>query len=98
MPASSAPLTLLSVIIPARDEEESLPGTLDDIFRALFAAQGFGRIASGEELGRAAGQLLKNPDAAVRIGEQAKAAAAGLGGALAHTLDATERLLANARA
>jgi dolichol-phosphate mannosyltransferase len=31
------PLTLLSVIIPARDEEESLPSTLDDIHTTLSA-------------------------------------------------------------
>jgi dolichol-phosphate mannosyltransferase len=35
-PASS--LTLLSVVIPARDEEESLPSTLQEIFAALTAA------------------------------------------------------------
>jgi dolichol-phosphate mannosyltransferase len=33
------PLTLLSVVIPARDEEESLPSTLTDIY-ATFAAEG----------------------------------------------------------
>ena len=32
---SPAPLTLFSVVIPARDEEESLPSTLDDIYRKL---------------------------------------------------------------
>lgn len=31
------PLTLLSVIIPARDEEESLPPTVEDIYRTLSA-------------------------------------------------------------
>ena len=35
----AAPLTLLSVVIPARDEEESLPSTLDDIYR-VFVAEG----------------------------------------------------------
>ncbi len=34
MPAA-APLQLFSVIIPARDEEESLPATLEDIHRAF---------------------------------------------------------------
>ena len=31
-PVASAPLKLFSVVIPARDEEESLPSTLQDIF------------------------------------------------------------------
>jgi dolichol-phosphate mannosyltransferase len=38
MPTAS-PLTLLSVIIPARDEEESLPSTLEDIYRT-FTTEG----------------------------------------------------------
>ena len=38
IPAPS-PLTLYSVIIPARDEEESLPGTLRDIHR-VFSREG----------------------------------------------------------
>ncbi len=36
--SSSAPLTLFSVVIPARDEEESLPSTLAAIY-ATFAAE-----------------------------------------------------------
>ncbi len=35
MPAASTPLQLFSVVIPARDEEESLPSTLQDIFDTL---------------------------------------------------------------
>lgn len=35
---ASAPLKLFSVIIPARDEEGSLPSTLDDIYRTFTAA------------------------------------------------------------
>jgi dolichol-phosphate mannosyltransferase len=35
--ADFAPLTLFSVVIPARDEEESLPSTLADIFRVFSA-------------------------------------------------------------
>lgn len=38
MSASTAPLNLFSVIIPARDEEESLPGTVEDIYRTFVAA------------------------------------------------------------
>jgi dolichol-phosphate mannosyltransferase len=37
MSAASAPLNLFSVIIPARDEEESLPSTIEDISRTLTA-------------------------------------------------------------
>ena len=33
-----APLQLFSVVIPARDEEESLPGTLRELFAAFSAA------------------------------------------------------------
>src|SRR5262245_39839813 len=36
---SALPLSLLSVVIPARDEEESLPSTLQGIF-AAFVARG----------------------------------------------------------
>lgn len=36
--SDNAPLTLFSVVIPARDEEESLPSTLADIDRAFTAA------------------------------------------------------------
>jgi len=38
MPAAVAPLTLYSVVIPARDEEESLPETVADIHRTFVAA------------------------------------------------------------
>jgi len=72
-------------------------GNFEDIFRTLFAAQGLGRITSAEELAGVATQLLENTAKAARIGEQAKAAAEKLGGALARTLEASERLLANAR-
>ena len=37
--SSAAPLTLFSVVIPARDEEESLPSTIADIVSTFSAAQ-----------------------------------------------------------
>lgn len=39
MPPSAAPLTLYSVIIPARNEEESLPATIEDIYK-VFTSEG----------------------------------------------------------
>jgi 3-deoxy-D-manno-octulosonic-acid transferase len=72
-------------------------GNFEDVYRALFTAQGFGRIASVDELAGIAMRLLENSAEAAHIGEQAKAAADRLGGALARTLEASERLLANAR-
>ena len=36
--SSPAPLTLFSVVIPARDEDESLPSTVENIFQTLRAA------------------------------------------------------------
>jgi dolichol-phosphate mannosyltransferase len=38
MSTPTAPLSLFSVIIPARDEEESLPSTLEDLYSAFTAA------------------------------------------------------------
>lgn len=38
-PTPSAPLTLYSIVIPARDEEESLPSTVRDIHRVLSASR-----------------------------------------------------------
>lgn len=38
MVSPAAPLTLFSVVIPARDEEESLPSTVEDIFTTFNAA------------------------------------------------------------
>ena len=37
MPQVITPLCIYSVVIPARDEEESLPGTIDGIYQALSA-------------------------------------------------------------
>ncbi|MDB6093822.1 MAG: glycosyl transferase family 2 [Verrucomicrobia bacterium] len=38
MPEAAEPLKLFSVIIPARDEEESLPDTIADIYRTFTAS------------------------------------------------------------
>src|ERR1043166_8402002 len=38
MPSAQAPLGLFSIIIPARDEEESLPTTLQDLYET-FASE-----------------------------------------------------------
>src|SRR5687767_7853087 len=39
MAPPAPPLTLLSIVIPARDEEDSLPSTIDEIFKT-FSAEG----------------------------------------------------------
>ncbi len=67
-----------------------------EIFRAVFDAQGFGRIDSAEELSRIAEDLLQDFSKARRTGELARSAAEKLGGALTITLEMAERLLAHA--
>ena len=37
MPSAASPLTLFSVVIPARDEEESLPSTIEHIYNTFTA-------------------------------------------------------------
>jgi 3-deoxy-D-manno-octulosonic-acid transferase len=70
----------------------------EETFRVLLAAQGEGRVRSVEELTALVLNLAANPVAAARLGRIAKAAAETLGGALARTVDAAEKLLAHARA
>lgn len=36
-PSAAAPLSLFSIVIPARNEEESLPTTIEDIYRTFVA-------------------------------------------------------------
>jgi 3-deoxy-D-manno-octulosonic-acid transferase len=66
-----------------------------DIFAALFAAQGYGRVHSVEELAALAGKLMTAPEEAARLGAKAKQAAETLGGALARTMAIVEPLLVN---
>jgi 3-deoxy-D-manno-octulosonic-acid transferase len=73
-------------------------GNFDDIYRVLFAAQGVGRIQSGDDLKVLATKLLRDSGEAARIGRLAQSAAENMAGALAVTLHTAEQLLANARA
>ena len=70
----------------------------DDIYRVVFAAQGIGRIRSGDDLKQLAAKLLVDSAEAKRIGKLAQAAVEKMGGALAATLQTAEQLLAHARA
>ena len=70
----------------------------DDIYRVVFAAQGIGRIESGDDLKQLAAKLLIDSAEAKRIGKLAQAAVEKMGGALAATLQTAEQLLAHARA
>ena len=71
-------------------------GNFAGVYRAVFDAQGFGRIDSAEELSLLANQLLRDGSEAKRIGELARLAAERLGGALDITVQVAERLLAHA--
>ena len=66
----------------------------DDIYRVVFAAQGIGRIRSGDDLKQLAAKLLVDSAEAKRIGKLAQAAVEKMGGALAAAMESAERLLA----
>jgi 3-deoxy-D-manno-octulosonic-acid transferase len=71
-------------------------GNFADVYRAVFDAQGFGRIDSAEELSILAKHLLRDSSEAKKIGELARLATEGLGGALDITVQVAEQLLAHA--
>jgi 3-deoxy-D-manno-octulosonic-acid transferase len=62
-------------------------------FAVLLAAQGTGTVTTSGEIAALAGKLLAEPDETAKLGEAAKAAAAGLGGAVAKTVSVVEELL-----
>src|SRR6202007_737107 len=70
-------------------------GNFDDIYRVLFAAQGAGRVASGDDLKQLARKLLQDSADASRIGGLAQTAAEKMAGALAATIETADRLLAD---
>ena len=65
---------------------------------AIFAAQGFGPVASSTDIAREAGRLIADPDAARQAGEAARQGAATLQGAVAKSAALLEELLSHARA
>ena len=65
----------------------------DETFRVLLAAQGEGLGQSADELRALVARLIDNPEHARRLGERAQIAAAGMGGALKHSVDLAEALL-----
>jgi 3-deoxy-D-manno-octulosonic-acid transferase len=67
----------------------------DNIYAVLLKAQGEGLIHSAGELPEAVTRLALDPELAAGFGARAKAAAAGLGGALSVTVEAAEALLAS---
>jgi 3-deoxy-D-manno-octulosonic-acid transferase len=66
----------------------------DETFRALLAAQGEGLVRTTEDLHGLLARLIGDPALAHQLGERARTAAAGMGGALKHTIDVAEALLA----
>ena len=65
---------------------------------AIFAAQGFGPVASSTDIAREAGRLIADPGAARQAGEAARQGAATLRGAVAKSAALLEELLSHARA
>ncbi len=66
----------------------------DETFRVLLAAQGEGLIRTAEDLQSVLVRLIDDRALAHQLGERAQTAAAGMGGALKHTIDVAEALLA----
>jgi 3-deoxy-D-manno-octulosonic-acid transferase len=66
----------------------------DETFRVLLAAQGEGLVRTSEDLHALIARLIDDRTLAHHLGERAQTAAAGMGGALKHTVDVAEALLA----
>jgi 3-deoxy-D-manno-octulosonic-acid transferase len=64
-------------------------------YEAIFRAQGMGLVRSSNEIAETASRLLAEPAEAKRLADDAAAAAATLGGAVAKTVAAVEQLLAH---
>jgi 3-deoxy-D-manno-octulosonic-acid transferase len=65
----------------------------DETFRTLLTAQGEGLVGTSEELRSLVTRLIDDRALAHHLGERARTAAAGMGGALKHTVDVAEALL-----
>ena len=66
----------------------------DETFRVLLTAQGEGLVRTPEDLHAVLARLIDDPALAHHLGERAQTAAAEMGGALKHTVDVAEALLA----
>jgi 3-deoxy-D-manno-octulosonic-acid transferase len=66
----------------------------DETFHVLLAAQGEGLVRTPEDLHAVLARLIADRALAHHLGERARTAAAGMGGALKHTVDVAEALLA----
>lgn len=66
----------------------------DETFRALLAAQGDGLVRTADDLHALVARLIDDRALAHHLGERAQSTAAGMGGALKHTVDVAEALLA----
>jgi 3-deoxy-D-manno-octulosonic-acid transferase len=62
-------------------------------FDALLAAQGVGQVNAASDIANLAAKLLGDPAEAARLGDAAKAGAAGLGGAVAKTVATVVKML-----
>jgi 3-deoxy-D-manno-octulosonic-acid transferase len=69
----------------------------EDIFVSLLAAQGDGRVQSGEELSGLVQKLITDPRRARQLGARAKSASDCLKGALSATIAMAETLITHAR-
>ncbi len=69
-----------------------------EAYRAIFAAQGTGRVASTAQITALAARLFENPHEAKRLGEAAAQGAATMGGAVERTRAAVESMLAGGHA
>jgi 3-deoxy-D-manno-octulosonic-acid transferase len=64
-----------------------------DAYEAIFAAQGLGRVTSGDALAELVERLLADPAEARRLGHAAEKSVLALGGAVELTRQAIEEML-----
>lgn len=67
-------------------------------YKAIFDAQGIGRVNTAVEIATVAEALLMDPAKALTLGQAAASGACSLSGAVAKTIEIVEKLFADARA